>query len=254
MRLLQKSGPDENAFNDLDGFFAVSLSTASHASWHLRSCLKLLLGQKRDAAGKNAGSGPDMGEILKNEDSQAASFEPRYTIKSHEINSDLVKIQEVAIRGRLTRLFENFTFAFPAGQIVSFKNRELQVITPLGYGSKAIVYLVYDGNILRSLKVLFNHNSYETEKRNYEFLDVHDVPSVRLIATDRENKQILLSYVDGIPLSGILNNRLIDQELRRSVRTQLIFFGERYARYGRILPDNLVLEISSGRFVFIDRE
>jgi hypothetical protein len=235
-------------------FFAVSLSTTSYASWHLRSCLMLILGQKRDTAGKNAVSEPDRGEIMKNEDSKTASFEPRYMMKSKEVISHLVEIQEIAIKGRLTRLFEKFSFAFPAGHIVNFKNRELQVITPLGYGSKAIVYLVSDENVLRALKVLFDKNSYETEKRNYEFLDSHDVPSVGLIETDKENNQILLSYVDGIPLSGILHNKLVEDELRRSVRTQLIFFGERYGRYGRILPDNLVLEISSGRIVFIDRE
>ncbi|MBK8202687.1 MAG: hypothetical protein IPK68_10360 [Bdellovibrionales bacterium] len=235
-------------------FFSVSLSTTSYASWRLRSCLMLLLGQKRDTAGKSAGSVPDRGEIMKNEDFQTASYEPRSMIRSQEVISQLVEIQKIAINGRLTRLFEKFSFAFHAGHIVNFKNRELQVITPLGYGSKAIVYLVSDENILRALKVLFDKNSYETEKRNYEFLDSHDVPSVRLIETDEENNQILLSYIDGIPVSGILHNKLVEDELRRMVRIQLIFFGERYARYGRILPDNLILEISSGRIVFIDRE
>jgi hypothetical protein len=143
--------------------------------------------------------------------------------EKHLLRVQLVEIQEIAIKGRLTRLFENFSFAFPAGHIVNFKNRELQVIAPLGYGSKTIVYLVYDENIPRALTVLFDQNSYETEKRNYEFLDAHDVPSVRLIEADKENNQILLSYVDGIPLSGILHNKLVEHELRRSVRTQLIF-------------------------------
>jgi hypothetical protein len=147
--------------------------------------------------------------------------------EKHLLRVQLVEIQEIAIKGRLTRLFENFSFAFPAGHIVNFKNRELQVIAPLGYGSKTIVYLVYDENIPRALTVLFDQNSYETEKRNYEFLDAHDVPSVRLIETDKENNQILLSYVDGIPVSGILHNKLVEHELRQSVRTQLIFFGER---------------------------
>ncbi len=85
--------------------FTVSLSTISHASWFLPRCLKVLLGQRQNTAGRRTDSVLAQGGPLKNEDSQAASFEPRDMIKSQEIISQLVEIQEVAIKGRLTRLF-----------------------------------------------------------------------------------------------------------------------------------------------------
>lgn len=235
-------------------FFAGSLSTTSYAGWNLRSCIRTLLGQKRDNNLRRADSVPDQLEIMNNEDTPIASFETRYTIESQVVVSQLVEIQKIAINGRLARLFDKFPSAFSAGHIVNFNDRNLHVVTPLGYGTKVIVYLVSDGNVLRSLKVLFDKSYYEKEKSNYEFLEISGIPSARLIETDKENSQILLSYIDGIPLSGILHNRLIEEELRRNLRIQLIYFGERYDRYGRILPDNLILEIASGRIVFIDRE
>lgn len=234
--------------------FAGSLSPTSYAGWNLRSCLKLLMGQKRDSAGRRSDSVPDRLEKMNNEDSRIASFETRYTMDSEVAISELMEIQKIEMNGRLARLFDKFPSALSAGHIVTFNDRDLHIVTPLGHGSKAIVYLVSDGLVLRSLKVLFDKNSYEKEKINYEFLEINGIPSARLIETDKENSQLLLSYIDGIPLSGILHNKLIEDELRQKLRIQLISFGERYGSYGRILPDNLILEISSGHIVFIDRE
>lgn len=175
-------------------------------------------------------------------------------LQAEESRTQLLIVQKEALEARISLLRQKVEDFYENGQSVLFNGRPLRILHPLGFGTKGVVYLVEDEAKLKALKVLFLHENMTKELENYEALEHSQAPSVRLSEIDDKNGQILLGYIDGIPVNDIIHNTRLDLSIRRTVRLLLMDFGMKFDRVGRILPYNLILELKTGNIVFIDRE